>query len=188
MKSTVFLLLLTLLSAATTRADDKPTENLVAAQFRKHLEDADQNKDAFVTREELAAEINKDPNLDPKTVEQIVSAMMRDLDSDHDGKLSRAEITEGARKAGENAVTQQDAERAQQLVDALGEYKGKHDGTQPAELQELAALHLVPEIALRCILADGQERAWGYQPASDANAVTIFSPAQPTRTVNTSWP
>jgi hypothetical protein len=66
MKIAVFILLLTLVSAATTRADDKPTENPVAVQFRKHLEDSDQNKDGLVTREELSAEISKDPKRDPK--------------------------------------------------------------------------------------------------------------------------
>src|SRR5438034_6681481 len=123
MKATVFILLLTLASAATIRADDKPTENPVAAQFRKHLEDADQNKDGFVTREELAAEISKDPSRDPETVEKIVATMMRDLDTDNDGKLSAAEIAAGARKAGQNAATKQDVRRAQLVMDALAEYK-----------------------------------------------------------------
>ena len=176
MRSKTFIFSLTVAFAASTPADDKPIDNPVAAQFRKHLEDADKNKDGFVTPDELAAELSTETARDPKVVEQIVSAMMRDLDSDHDGKLSGAEIAGGARKAGENAVTKQDVQRAQQLVDALSEYKEKHAGAQPAELQELAALHLVPEITLRCILVDGNEKPWGYERTSDANAVTIFSP------------
>jgi hypothetical protein len=175
-KSEIFIVFFTVAIAATTHADDKSINNPVAAQFRKHLESADKNKDSFVTGEELAAELSRGTVPDPKVAEEIASAIMRDLDSDHDGKLSGLEIAEGARKAGENAVTKQNVERAQRLADALTEYKKKHDGTQPTALQELATLHLIPEIALRCILVDGNETPWGYQPVSSGNAVTIFSP------------
>jgi|GEM_PF-3839471 len=128
MKTTIIILFLALVSFATTRAEDKAPENPVAAQFRKHLEDADKNKEGYVTREELVAEIGKDPKRDPQTVEKIVSAMMRDLDTDHDGKLSPAEIANGARKVGQNASTKQDVNRAQLVMDALIEYKKGHDG------------------------------------------------------------
>ena len=175
-KSEMFLLLLTSALASDAPAGEKPAENPVAMQFRQHLEAADQNKDGFVTRKELSVEISKDPQRDSKAVEQITAAMMRDLDTDRDEKLSKAEIAEGARRAGENAITKQDVLRAQQLVDGLNGYKEKHDGKQPGELQELAVLHLVPETALHCILADGQEKSWGYQLPTDVNAVTIFSP------------
>jgi hypothetical protein len=108
--------------------------------------------------------------------------MMRDLDTDHDGKLAAAEIAEGARMAGRNAATKQNVRRAQLVMDAIAEYKKKHGGTQPAKLGELPKLHLVPDTALHCILADGSEKRWGYAPGDNRtnaeNAVILFSPGR----------
>jgi transcription termination factor NusB len=167
---------LALVWTTTALSGNEPTENPVSAEFRKHLSHADRNRDGFVTKEELTAEIASDPNRTAEQVDNIVAAMIQDLDSDHDGRLSKAEVAEGARRAGENAITKQDVSRAQQLVDGIAEYKQKHDGAQPANLQELARLHLVSAKALNCALLNGSEQPWGYRPATDSNAVMIFSP------------
>ena len=87
--------------ACAAVAADQVGENPITAQFRRHLSDADQNKDGFVTREELTAEIRKDPQRDSKTIAQIVSAMISDLDADRDGKLSAVEVAEGAQSGRE---------------------------------------------------------------------------------------
>jgi hypothetical protein len=167
------------LAASAVRAEEKPAENPVATQFRQHLESADKNRDGFVSSEELAAEIGNDPKRDPKTIDQIVSAMFRDLDADHDGRLSPAEIAEGARRAGENANTKQSVRRAESVMSALGDYRKQHQ-KYPATLQELG--ELLPQPALRCIVADGHEKPWGYElpPAKskDENAVVLFSPGK----------
>jgi hypothetical protein len=161
--------------AAFIRADDKPSDNPVAVQFREHLAAADKNKDGIVTREELLAEVSK-AKPDRETVEQVVSAMMSELDTDHDDKLSATEIAEGVRKTGEKAIRKEDVRRAQQIVDALAQYKQRHDGAQPETLEDLARLKFVPAGALRCILAGGEEKPWGFERAYDPRTVTIFSP------------
>jgi EF hand len=166
---------------ANASAGEKPRENPAAVKFRQRLEKADRDKDGAVTREELAAEISKDPSRDPKTIEQIVSAMIRDLDADHDGKLSAAEAIEGARKAGENATKKENVRRAQAVMEGIAEYRRKH-GIGPANLDELARLHLVSDTALRCVLADGNEKPWGYaasnERATGPNDVILFSPGR----------
>jgi hypothetical protein len=162
--------------AAYVLASDRPAENPIATQFRKHLEDADQNKDGFVTAAELSAEISKDHKRDAHTVEDIASGMMRDLDTDHDGKLSATEIAEGARKLGQNSTIKQNIGRAQLVMEAIAGYKENH-GRKPTKLDELVELQLIPDTALRCIVADGHEKLWGYEPsANDQHAVMLFSP------------
>src|SRR4051812_11955767 len=97
-QGTRLILTFVITTAPLVRAGDTPAENPIATQFRKHLEDADQNKDGFVTPAELSAEISKDRKRDAHSVGDIASGMIRDLDTDHDGKLSVTEIAEGARK------------------------------------------------------------------------------------------
>jgi hypothetical protein len=173
--------LLSLFGASLVFAGDNPAENPAAKQFRQHLEKADQNKDGIVTREELVAEIRRSTGGDAATVEQIVSTMMEDLDTDHDGKLSAAEIDAGARKAGEHAATEVNVNRAKRVMDALFEYMQKHNDSPPAALAELTKLG-IPAAALQCILADGEEKPWGYEPgdshATGKNAVVLFSPGR----------
>ena len=107
-----------------------------------------------MTKEELATEIGKDPRRDPETV----------------GTLSAAEIAEGARKAGRNAVMKQNVKRAQQMMEALAEYKANHGGMPRAKLDELTKLDLAAEKPLFCTMADGREPGveWPQLPGSGA--------------------
>lgn len=179
MKILSFFLLLPLTAATMALAEDKATENPAAAQFRKHLEAADANKDGFVTRAELVAEIGKGGR-DPEIVEKIVDNMLRDLDADKDGRLSPAEITAGALKVGQTFTTKQNVSRAKQVMAAWDEYRTQHKGVAPASLDELAKQNLVPANILRCIVADGQEKPWGYnteyKAADGESAVIVYSP------------
>jgi len=178
MKTVARILLLIFLSRVVVFAEDNSTENPVAAQFRHHLEDADTNKYGLVTREELAAEIAKDKKRSPQTVDEIVSGMFHDLDTDNDGKISKAEVAAGARKVTEHAVVEDDVWRAQQVMNAITEYRNQHDGARPGNLDELLKLGLVPQAALLCIVADGGKRAWGYKANYEGDtAVSLASPS-----------
>ncbi len=147
-------------------------------QFRKHLKDADTNKDGLVTREELAAEIAKDKKRDAQTVEEIVNRMFHDLDTDNDGMISKAEVAAGVRKVGQHAVVEDDVRRAQQIMNAIAEYKNQHNGARPSDLDELVKLGLIPQAALLCIVADGGKRAWGYKANYEGGtSVSLASPS-----------
>jgi len=178
----ILALIILSLGAILALAGDKPAENAAAKQFRQHLEKADQNKDGVVTREELVSQITKETGGDAATVDQIVTTIMKDLDGDHDGKLSASEIDAGVRRAGEHAAVEANVNRAQRVMDVLGEYMAKHTDAPPAALEELTKQNLAPPTALQCILADGDERPWGYEPgnlhATDQNAVVLFSPGR----------
>src|SRR5436190_4382793 len=164
MKPKTIVLLSTFLSLASLSAGEKPAENAVAKQFRQHLQKADQNRDGSVTKAELVQAITNETKADPATVDQIVSTIMKDLDVDQDEKLSASEIDAGAIKAGEHAVADANVKRAQRVMDALIKYKKQHDDTLPATLEELSNLNLLPTVALQCILVDGNEQPWGYEP------------------------
>ncbi|HSH93835.1 MAG TPA: EF-hand domain-containing protein [Roseimicrobium sp.] len=155
------------------------TENAAAQEYRKHLEAADTNRDGFVSREELVVEIAKSSKRDPATVEKMVDAMIRSLDTDKDAKLSATEIDAGARKVGENYVVQQNVRRAKVVMEALAKYKTDHGGATPVALEGMVKIGLAPEEALRCIMADGNEKAWGYTRPQDGKAapgdVVIYS-------------
>ncbi len=93
--------------------------------------------------------------------------------------IPSAEIAEGARKAGQNASTRQDVNRAQLVMGYLIDYKKDHGGSQPTKLEELAKIHLIPDAALRCILADGHEEPWGYETGNRGDdEVILFSPGK----------
>ena len=176
------LALLLLFGSILASAGDNPATNAAAKQFRQHLEKADQNKDGFVTQEELVSEITKETGGDSAVADQIVSAMMKDLDVDHDGKLSATEIDAGASKAGEHAATETDVNRARRVMGALTDYKQKHGDKLPGNLEELRKLDLIPAIALQCIVVSGDEKPWGYEPrdenTTDQEAVILFSPGR----------
>jgi hypothetical protein len=132
-----------------------------------------------VAREELVAEVARASKRDPGTVEKIVDAMMRDLDTDKDTKLSVAEVTAGVRKVGENYVVQQNVRRAQVVMEAFVKYKRAHSDATPATMDEMVKLRLAPEEAFRCIMADGNEKGWGYaRPDRDQSTpgdIVIYS-------------
>src|ERR1051326_7368124 len=123
MATHLLALFLASFGAILAYAGDEPAENAAAKQFRQHLEKADQNKDGVVTKEELISQITRETGGDSATVDQIVSTLMKDLDVDHDGKLSGTEIEAGARKAGEHAAIETNINRARRVMDALNEYK-----------------------------------------------------------------
>lgn len=167
------------LSLVSIAQAEPATENAAAKEYRARLEAADANRDGSVTREELVAEVARASKRDPATVEKIVDAMMRDLDTDKDTKLSGAEVAAGALKVGENYVVQQNVRRAQVVMQVLAKYKSDHNGAAPAAIDEMVKLGLAPEEAFRCVMADGNEKAWGYtRPDKDKATPTdivIFS-------------
>lgn len=180
MKS-VFLVSLSLACAsavAKRAAHPMPTrvkEIPVAAQFREHLLHADSNHDGFVTRQELADEVAG--QRDPATLAKAIENIMSMADANGDGKLSRAEVDAGARKTAEKAVEKEDVSRAKDLMDALDAYKRTHNGSLPHDLQQLRKLKLVSDVTLRCLFADGDEKAWRYKPnETSGSAITILSP------------
>jgi EF hand domain-containing protein len=177
MKSVAYVLLPAFVASVVVFAEDQRPENPAAAQFRKHLEDADTNKDGRVTREELAAEVAKDKNRDQQTIDEIVSRMFSDLDTDNDGTISKAEVAAGAHKVAEHAVVEDDVRRAQQIMNAIAEYKNEHRGARPGNLDELVKLGLIAQAALVCTVADGGKRAWGYKENYEGEtAVSLASP------------
>lgn len=156
-------------------------EPSAAEQFRKHITDADTNKDGFVTKEELTIEIAKDNQRDVEHVTDIAKAMMHDLDADHDGRISVKEAAVGAQKVAENALMKLDISKAKKIMAALADYAKKHDGASPVELKALVKDRLIHEDMLVCTMPDGHEKSWiynkpGEESVNDTGAAIICSP------------
>ena len=173
----LILTFLLILISQIKAEQDKLSQHPTAVQFREHLLKADANKDGYITRDELTAEVEKGGKRPPEQVKEIVDSMMEESDQDHDGRISRQEIEVGARATAIRAIIRDDARIAEDLMQAIDEFRKKYNGNIPKTVGELAKAKLISEEEVMCKLADGSDKPWIIDAsASDANAVLLYSP------------
>ncbi|MGI8907276.1 MAG: EF-hand domain-containing protein [Candidatus Sumerlaeaceae bacterium] len=148
-----------------------------AQQFRDHQSRADTNRDGFVTRQELWAEMSK-AERPRQHLERVLQHMMESIDLDGDSKLSRTEIADGVLQTHDKAVTEENVARAKELAVAIDDYQDSHDGQMPKSLEQLVKLGMADQVALSSTLADGQQHPWIYKPNASGNAVVVISPGR----------
>lgn len=169
-----------LLTAIGRGEDEKLAQHPAAIQFREHLLHADVNKDGFVTRGELVSEINNFSKRDPEEVKAIVDSMFGTSDLDHNGRISVQEIKVGAKVTALRSIVKHDMKRAEAIMQGIAEFKITHNGSIPKSFDDLVKAHLIEEKEAVCILADGTEKPWVFNPTSpkaDDYSVMFFSPA-----------
>lgn len=176
MKNMLLCLATSFLFALQLQAEDKLLEHPLALQFRQHLLAADTNKDGYVTKEELAKEIQKSGRT-AALVEEIAGSMIKELDVDQDGRLALKEIDAGTRATAIKAIIRDDAKTAEALLKAIEAYKTKNKGSTPQSVDDLLTAKFITKDLSMCTLGDGSEKPWIINSsASDSNSALVASP------------
>jgi hypothetical protein len=183
----LFVLSIATLPSITVLASDGAKESGLskhpaAADFRKQLAEADADKDGLVARHELIAAIaSTSSGLDPAKIEGITGRMLEKLDTDKDGQLSMKEVEAGAVETAIQVNIRTNVDRAQQIMQGIEQFKKSNEGRLPVTLNQLVEANLLRAEANLCLLADGSEKPWVFDPnvaSSDPKAAILYSPGR----------